>query len=49
MLNRMGLTEHEEQIRNAVFNVFREGRHTTRDVGGQGNTSDFVKAIIDKL
>jgi isocitrate dehydrogenase (NAD+) len=49
MLNRLGMTAHEDNIRQALFKVFEEGKHTTRDVGGQGNMNDFVKAIINNL
>jgi len=49
MLNRMGFTAHEDNIRQALFRVFEEGKHLTGDVGGKATTTDFVKAIIDKL
>lgn len=49
MLDRIGLNNHSDRIRNAVFSVFEEGKWITRDVGGKGSTSDFVKAIIDRL
>lgn len=49
MLDRIGLNSHSDNIKRAVFTVFEEGKWVTRDVGGQGSTSDFVKAIIDKL
>jgi len=49
MLNRMGLNHHADNIQQALFKVFEEGKHLTGDVGGKGTTSDFVSAIIDKL
>ena len=49
MLNRLGLTAQEANIKQALFKVFEEGKYTTRDVGGQGNMTDFVKAVINNL
>lgn len=49
MLNRIGLTAQEDNIRQALFRVFEEGKYTTRDVGGQGNMTDFVKAVKGNL
>jgi len=49
LLNRIGLKNHADNIQQATFKVFEEGKYLTGDVGGKGTTSDFVKAIIDKL
>ncbi len=31
---------------NALDKVYREGKHTTRDVGGTATTQEFTKAVI---
>jgi len=49
MLNRIGLTAQEDNIRQALFRVFEEGKYTTRDVGGQGSMTEFVKAVKGNL
>lgn len=49
MLDSMEMPEFSKRIRNATYQVFEEGKYVTRDVGGKAGTSDFVKAIIDKL
>jgi len=49
MLNRMGLTSYEDNIKQALFKVFEEGKYVTGDVGGKATTSEFVKAVVDKL
>lgn len=49
MLDRMGLNQQSVRIRDAVFKVFEEGQWVTKDVGGKGTTTDFVKAIINNI
>ncbi len=49
MLNRIGLTAQEDNIRQAVFRVFEEGKYLTGDIGGKATTTDFVKAVINNL
>lgn len=36
-------------IQQAVLGVIAEGKYRTRDLGGTATTSDFTKAVIDKL
>ena len=38
-----------DRIERAVFDVLEEGKHTTRDLGGDADTARFTDAIIDKL
>ena len=49
MLDKMNMEAKATMIRNAVFDVYRDGKHITGDVGGKATCTDFVSAIIDKL
>ncbi|DBB04302.1 hypothetical protein WJX77_009400 [Trebouxia sp. C0004] len=49
MLRHMGLVDKAEAIQNAVLGTIAEGKYRTGDLGGNSTTSDFTKAIIDKL
>jgi isocitrate dehydrogenase (NAD+) len=46
MLRHFGESEAANRIENALFKVFEEGKHVTRDLGGSANTAEFVKAVI---
>ena len=37
------------RIEAALEAVYREGRHTTRDVGGSAETNEFTDAVIAAL
>ncbi len=41
--------QHADNIQNAVLGVIAEGKYRTGDLGGRATTTDFTKAIIDKL
>lgn len=49
MLNDMGFTDESKRVQNAVYKVIEEGQWVTRDIGGKAMTTDYTKAIIDKL
>ncbi|KXZ50322.1 hypothetical protein GPECTOR_17g961 [Gonium pectorale] len=49
MLRHIGRKDDAENIQNAVISVIAEGKWRTADLGGAATTSDFTKAIIDKL
>ena len=49
MLEYMGENEAANQIKNALYKVFDEGKVLTRDLGGNATTSDFVEAIVTNL
>lgn len=49
MLRHMGLSAYAENIQSATLAVISEGRYTTGDLGGKSSTTDFTKAIIDRL
>ena len=46
MLNYLNETEASRRILGALDNVYREGKHTTRDVGGTATTQEFTQAVI---
>ncbi len=49
MLRHIGMNEQAENIQQAVLGVIAEGKYRTGDLGGKATTTDFSKAIIDKL
>lgn len=49
MLRHLGENEAAEHAEKAMFEVFAEGTHLTRDLGGNAGTADFASAIISKL
>jgi isocitrate dehydrogenase (NAD+) len=49
MLDYLGERSTAQRIENALHRVYREGKHRTRDVGGQANTSEFASAVIGAM
>lgn len=49
MLRHLGLDEHANRISKATYDVIAEGNTRTQDIGGSATTSEFTKAILDKL
>ena len=49
MLNYLNETEASQRILDALDAVYREGKHTTRDVGGNSTTKEFTSAVIDAM
>ena len=49
MLNHLGEHKTAERIQNALERVYRQGKHTTRDVGGKAGTEEFADAVIAAL
>ena len=49
LLKYVGEQDIADRIERAVFDVLEEGKHTTRDLGGDADTARFTDAIIDKL
>jgi len=49
MLDKMEMKQYADNIRNAVFTTYEEGKVLTRDLGGKSNTDEYVKAVIDHL
>jgi isocitrate dehydrogenase (NAD+) len=49
MLDHLGERSVARNIETALEKVYREGVHTTRDVGGQAGTDEFTEAVIGAL
>jgi isocitrate dehydrogenase (NAD+) len=49
MLDHLGERTAAERIQNALVIVYREAKHTTRDVGGKAGTEEFADAVIAAL
>eukprot|EP00877_Chromochloris_zofingiensis_P006662 jgi/Chrzof1/2249/Cz11g08120.t1_IDH1[v5.2] len=49
MLRHLGLNDIADNIQNAALAVIAEGTHRTRDLGGKAGTTEYKKAIIDRL
>jgi len=49
MLDHLAERTAAERIQKALEKVYREGKHTTRDVGGKAGTEEFADAVIAAL
>jgi isocitrate dehydrogenase (NAD+) len=49
MLYHLGERTAAERIQNALEKVYREAKHTTRDIGGKAGTEEFADAVIAAL
>ncbi len=49
MLDHLGERTTAERIQNALENVYRQAKHTTRDVGGKAGTEEFADSVIAAL
>jgi isocitrate dehydrogenase (NAD+) len=49
MLDHLAERTAAERIQKALEKVYREAKHTTRDVGGKAGTEEFADAVIAKL
>jgi isocitrate dehydrogenase (NAD+) len=49
MLRHIGEGDAADRMRQAMLDVFADGKYITRDIGGTANTADFAGAIIAKL
>src|SRR6202166_887273 len=49
MLDHLGERGAARSIEAALEKVYREGVHTTRDIGGQAGTDEFTEAVISAL
>jgi isocitrate dehydrogenase (NAD+) len=49
MLKHLGERRAAERIEAALINVYREGKHVTRDVGGTAGTQEFTDAVVAAL
>jgi isocitrate dehydrogenase (NAD+) len=46
MLEHLGERAAGRRIEEALEKVYREGKHTTKDVGGRAGTNEFTEAVI---
>jgi isocitrate dehydrogenase (NAD+) len=49
MLKHLGERAAAQRIEAALEKVYREGKYTTRDLGGRAGTTEFTEAVIDAL
>jgi isocitrate dehydrogenase (NAD+) len=49
MLDHLGERSAARSIQAALEKVYREGKHTTQDVGGNAGTAEFTDAVIAAL
>lgn len=49
MLEYMGENDAANNIKNALYKVFDEGKVKTSDLGGNASTDEFVEAIVTNL
>ncbi len=49
MLRYLGQDTLADRIEKAIHRVYKEGRHLTRDVGGNATTEEFASAVIDAV
>src|ERR1700747_2983842 len=48
MLDHLAERTAAERIQKAFEKVYREAKHTTRDVGGKAGTEEFTNAVLDE-
>jgi isocitrate dehydrogenase (NAD+) len=49
MLRYLGKAAVADRVERAIHRVYEDGRHLTRDVGGNANTEEFASAVIGAL
>ena len=49
MLDHLGERSAARRLETGLESVYREGKHTTRDVGGKAGTEEFTDAVIAAL
>src|SRR6266702_4547217 len=49
MLDHLGNRSAAKRIEDALERVYRDAKHTTRDVGGKANTEQFTNAVLEVL
>ncbi|ODV95462.1 hypothetical protein PACTADRAFT_68764 [Pachysolen tannophilus NRRL Y-2460] len=49
MLRHLGLNSYADVISQATYDVLKEGKIRTPDIGGNSTTTEFTKAILSKL
>lgn len=49
MLDHLGMGEPAQRIRAAIRGAIEAGDRITRDLGGEGSTTDFTQAVLQRL
>lgn len=49
MLDYMGMNDDSEKIQNAVFDIIKEGKGLTGDVGGKSTTHEYTDLICERI
>jgi isocitrate dehydrogenase (NAD+) len=49
MLRHIGELEAADCVKQAMYRVYREKKHLTRDMGGKASTSEFADAVIEAM
>ena len=49
MLDHVGLPDHAKRLRKAIDDVLNLEKIRTGDLGGKASTSDFAKALVQRL
>ena len=49
MLQHLGLNEAAETLEKALARVYRDGKKLTQDQGGSATTTEFGRAVMERL
>lgn len=49
LLKDNGMEEKGKKLENAIYDVVKDGLHTTADIGGSASTGEFTEAVKEKL
>ena len=49
MLDHLGERSAARRVASALEKIYREGKHTTQDIGGKAGTAEFTDAVIAAL
>lgn len=49
MLRHLGLDNHADRVSKATYDVIASGVARTKDLGGNASTTDFTKAVLNRL
>ena len=49
MLRHINMSEAADLVENSVREVLMEGKHITRDIGGNASTEEYTEALIKKI
>jgi isocitrate dehydrogenase (NAD+) len=49
MLRHLGETDAAARLQKAIEQIYAEGKHVTRDIGGSASTREFTDAVIGRM